>query len=693
MSDDPADITEAWQIEAQLPALRADEHHDLAAALAERLLELREAALGPAHPDTLQVVDALAEDCFQSGRYDRAAALLERLIAAREAADPADPVALGAVLAQLAKVRRRAGDLDAAYALYQRAMDVYGGATRSGLALPGVATTCHGFASLLLDRGELPEAEKVCRAALDLREKMYPPDAPQIAETVNLLAVILRHAGDLDGAEALYLRALAVREQKQGKDHPEHAITLINLGRLYTQNGKHDKAAPILARAAALIESRDGAPDELAAGLLDAQSHHWKATGEGARALDAARRVLALREQLLGPTHPDVAAAQNHLAALLADDRATRPEAEALLRRALAALAETSSATLVPTLLNLGHLRLWAGDTAEAEVLAQRAHDVARARSGAQHEDVATALHLLSMIAEERDDHDRALELMLGTLQIHNKKPTVDQAVEDFTRIGELFLAADMPDQAAKFLKDALGIAARARGQEHPTVGHLIYLAAKVATAQEQPKLALHCLDTALPILEKAKGRTHPGLLPVLDLLADANAALSKYGAAEKAIARIAEIYAATHPPESEHQALAPIMLGDVAMKRKDPALALAHYERALSIVEPVFGAESLRLQVILDKAGEAALAAGALPRAEELSRRLLTMYEAVVDPDDTSLLPPVRRVADVYLRSKDPRAVEWVQRSLTLLEALTKETQAEAGRLNAELARRKGQS
>lgn len=693
MSDDNHDITEAWQIEAQLPALRAQARHDLAAALAERLLELREAALGPAHSDVIEVAYGLAEDYCQIGRHERAGTLLERVIAAREAADPADPVALGAALGQLAKVRRRAGDLGAADGLYRRAMTAYGEAPRAGLALPGVATVFHGFASLLLDRGELREAEKVCRAALEFREKMYPPDAPQVAETLNLLAIILRNAGDFETAEGLYRRALAAREQKLGKDHPDLAITLVNLARLHTETKQHDKAGPILERAAALVEARGGAPDEVAAGVLSALAQHQQAVGDGSSALATARRALAMREEVLGPAHPDVAASLNAVAAMLTLDEATRDEAEQLLRRALAIVAETPSVTIVPTLLSLAGLRIAAEDWAEAEVLAQRAHDLARARSGPEDEDVATALTLLSHIAEEQEDHDRALKMALAVLQIHTKKPNVDHAIADFTRMGELFLAAGEPDQASKCLKDALNLAARARGKEHPTVGHLIYLAGKVAMAQKQPKLALHCLDTALPILQKAKGRTHEGLIPALSLLADVNTALSKFGAAEKAIARIAEIYAATSPPESEDQAIPAVMLGDVAMKRKDPARALAHYERALAIAEPVFGAGSLHLQVILDKAGEAALAAGAFPRAEELSRRLLTMYEAYVPPDHTSLLPAVRRIADAYLKTKDPRAVEWVERSVGLLEALTRETQAETDQIKARLARAKGQS
>jgi tetratricopeptide (TPR) repeat protein len=469
--------TEAWQIETQLPSLRAEQRHDLAAALAERLLELREEALGAAHPRTLEALRALVEDYARLDRRDRVAELLERVAAAEEA----DPEALAATL--------------------------------------------------------------------------------------------------------------------------------------------------------------------------------------------------------------------NHLAAVLAVDEATRPKAIEGLRRALAILAESSSLLLVPTLLNLGRL-LFAGDEGEeAEVLARRALDLSRARAE-EPLLLAEALTLLSEIAEAREDWEEALDCMPEILEIHARaEDPADQVIADFTRIVELWLAAEEPRHAAEVLKKAVVYAIDARGEEHPAVSHLIFLGAKVALAKKQYPLAARKLGQALPLLEKAHGRLSPRLVGPLLTLYEAHLGAAQYGKAEAAARWMGEIHAATYPPDDEHRGVASMLLGDAAMKRKAHAEALAHYEVGLTVAERAFGPEDARLQKVLDCAGEAALMAGDLDRAEALTLRLLALHEEEGGPDDPALAGPMSRLVRIYMEMKDPRAGEWLHRMLPLVQTMTKDMQAETAQLTAKAARERGES
>ena len=96
---------------------------------------------------------------------------------------------------------------------------------------------------------------------------------------------------------------------------------------------------------------------------------------------------------------------------------------------------------------------------------------------------------------------------------------------------------------------------------------------------------------------------------------------------------------------------------------------------------------------VVLEKAGEAQLECGALARAEELSRRLLEIYERDLPPDHRALLPAVRRLATIYVQTGDDRAEEMLKRTVSALDASTRAVTARTARLKAELARKKGQS
>lgn len=682
--------TEAWQLEAQLPRLRESDQHDLAAALGERLLEIREATLGAAHAKTLAMVDALAESYFQLSRYDRAEALLDRSLREREAV--AHPVALGHVLSQLAKVARVTGALERAEALYRRALAMYNTAPEPDFV--GVAAAFHGLSSVFDKRGQFGEAEAMCRTALEIREKVFGKYGLQVAESLNSLAILHRRKGEFDEAERLYLHANTIHELKQGYNHPGVISTLINLGILYLEKKEHAKAGKVLTRALSLLEARGGPADALMASVLDALATYYEMAGDAARSLESARRSLAICEELHGPAHANVARALNNLGTKLAAAEETREEAEALFRRALDIVGDTPFAgDFGSMLLNLATMRLAKEDFDGAEALATRAHIMARESAGPEHLDTAQALFTLSQIAEQRGDIDRALELMLGAFTIRSKVPVLDQSIEDMTRMGVLMLAAKEPEEASKSLKDALNLAERSRGKDHPSVARLMFLLGKAAIAQKHWKRALFCFDSARKIDEKGKGRTHQDLVELFQLSAEADLALGKLAAAEAAYRRIGEIYKANYPADSEWQGILPALLGEVAMKRKAFGKAAELFEQALAIAESVFGKDSFQSVVLLDKVSEAQLQNGALARTEELSKRLLAIFERELPPEDSRLLPSLRRLATVYMQTKDERAVEMVKRTMVCFETLTRETQEEAAQIKADLARRKGQS
>ena len=260
---------------------------------------------------------------------------------------------------------------------------------------------------------------------------------------------------------------------------------------------------------------------------------------------------------------------------------------------------------------------------------------------------------VLRGIADRRDDPHRALELRLEELRIRSQGPNLERGIADMTRLGSRMLDVEEPAAAEKCFKEALDLAAGAHGEAHPSVGRLLVLAGKSALAQEQAERALHYLTTAAPILENALGRTHVDLGEVFNAIADANLALGELGAAEEGYRRMGRIYAAHHPPESERHAVVLALLGRVAMKQKNHARAADLFEQALAIAERAFGANDMRLKEPLGDAAEAQAAAGVLPRAEVLSRRLLEMCEAALGPGHPALLPAVWSLASVYLRAE----------------------------------------
>jgi tetratricopeptide (TPR) repeat protein len=82
----------------------------------------------------------------------------------------------------------------------------------------------------LRGRAEFSEAKSVHERALQIDEKVYGPDHPEVATDVNNLGGVLRALGDLAGAKKSYERALQIDEKVYGPDHPEVATDVNNLG-------------------------------------------------------------------------------------------------------------------------------------------------------------------------------------------------------------------------------------------------------------------------------------------------------------------------------------------------------------------------------------------------------------------------------------------------------------------------------
>ena len=65
---------------------------------------------------------------------------------------------------------------------------------------------------------------------LELLNKEYGPNHPNIASCVNNMGLVLQDMGDLQGAKEFYEQALRIDKKEYGPNHPNMATLLNNLG-------------------------------------------------------------------------------------------------------------------------------------------------------------------------------------------------------------------------------------------------------------------------------------------------------------------------------------------------------------------------------------------------------------------------------------------------------------------------------
>ena len=254
---------------------------------------------------------------------------------------------------------------------HARAVVTY--ADDAGIAEPTVRLM-NNLGQLLDAKARFAEAEPLMRRALDIDEKSFGPEHPNVASRLNNLAQLLQDTNRLAEAEPLMRRALDIDEKSLGHQHPNVAIRLNNLAQLLRDTNRLAESEPLMRRALDIDEKRFGQQHQNVSRDLNNLAQLLKATNRLAEAELLMRRSLDIEEKSFGHQHPNVAIRLNNLALLLkVTNRFT--EAEPLMRRALDIDEKSFGHRHPDVAIDLNNLARLLQDTnrlAEAEPLMRR---------------------------------------------------------------------------------------------------------------------------------------------------------------------------------------------------------------------------------------------------------------------------------------------------------------------------------
>jgi tetratricopeptide (TPR) repeat protein len=114
------------------------------------------------------------------------------------------------------------------------------------------------------------------KRALEINEKAYGPDHPDVALSLNNLALLYNTQGRYAEAEPMYKRALEIKEKAYGPDHPDVATTVHNLAFLRYSQGEYGESEKLANRATKISDGAGIAPGERFL-LYDLRAMvHWK---------------------------------------------------------------------------------------------------------------------------------------------------------------------------------------------------------------------------------------------------------------------------------------------------------------------------------------------------------------------------------------------------------------------------------
>jgi eukaryotic-like serine/threonine-protein kinase len=281
----------------------------------EKARDVRLAALGPDHPDTLTSMNNLGLAYYAMGRQDEAIRLLADSLKRRKAKLGPEHDDTLLALSNLAAVYSEVGRAQEGVPLLEEVLRIR--KMKLGLHNQSTMTSMNNLATAYRKVGRRPEAIALLKESLELQQAKLGGDHPNTLATMNNLAATYEDDGRLAEAIALYESALKLKRTKLGHEHPSTLAGANNLARAYQSAGRLPEALPLLEETFKLAKNRLGPDHPSTLGTFRRLVLVCLALGDETRAETLCREVLSLRSPRLRTEDPSVAFANARLGALL----------------------------------------------------------------------------------------------------------------------------------------------------------------------------------------------------------------------------------------------------------------------------------------------------------------------------------------------------------------------------------------
>jgi serine/threonine-protein kinase len=277
---------------------------------------LRLAALGLRHADTVRNLQLLGILSYQRGQYDEARTRLTETADLLRDVGGDRHVDVARTLHMLGLIAQDSGDGTTAGGLYREAIDIY--RRTAGGPHPRLGLVLSDLASLHHDRGEAAQAESLYREAVAFLRTL---NHPSLVQSMDFFAVHLIDGGNFVEAEQMLTEENGLLAARYGERSLEIARSLGTWGRLRQAQGRIDEAS---ARHRASFEMFSAILGPAHIEAAHAQARYGEClllTGDADGAKRQLVSALAIQSRALGLDHPDTkrtAALLSRLGATLA---------------------------------------------------------------------------------------------------------------------------------------------------------------------------------------------------------------------------------------------------------------------------------------------------------------------------------------------------------------------------------------
>ena len=182
-----------------------------------------------------------------------------------------------------------------------------------------LATVYNNLGSIYGDLGDHSKALEFKLKALEIWEKVLPPDHPHLAVSYNNVGLTYGDLGDHSKALEFKLKALEIFEKVLPPDHPDLATSYNNVSCTYSELGDTEKDLEYGLKALEIQEKVLPPEHPSLAISYNNVGSTYCALGDHSKALEFKLKALAIRDKVLPPDHPDLAASYNNVGCTYGD--------------------------------------------------------------------------------------------------------------------------------------------------------------------------------------------------------------------------------------------------------------------------------------------------------------------------------------------------------------------------------------
>jgi serine/threonine-protein kinase len=312
--------------------------------------------------------------------------------------------------------------------------------------------------------------------------------------------------------------------------------------------------------------------------------------------------------------------------------------ADTMLQAALAnrrRIYGRGSASVAPSLVDLGLLRLEQAELDSAEALIHQGLDIARQAHPVQPLVVAQAMAALGAVLEAKGEYDSAIAMLQQSIQTGTTAgaPATDIASTTAELANSHFYAGHL-DQSDSLNQQLLATYRTLYGPRHPLVADALINLGAAQFNRGHYTDAERFDREALDIIRAWYGDDHPETASGETLLARALVYQNRFDEARPLLVHALGVQERTYGPVHPRVASALNELGNSALAGKDFPAAEGYFTRMRNIYQQVYGVDHYLYALSVSNLASVYLAEGQYTRAEPMFREAAQRYAAALSPD-----------------------------------------------------------